>query len=103
MNRSKEIIWTSLTILLFVILYATNPKEYQLKAHIKNSLKQEAISEGGLGGAFKEIFAGPESWLMSLTTEKQDLYFFSVYTVDGLEQKHKYLGILGTFVELPSK
>lgn len=80
MNNSKEIIWTTLTIILFGILFATNPKEYQLKAHIKNSLKQEAISEGGLNGALKEIFAGPESWLMSFTIErKKSLYFFILY------------------------
>lgn len=102
MNISKEIIWTVLTGFLLVILYSTNPKEYQLKAHIKNTLKQEAIKEGGLSGAIKEIFAGPEAWLMSLTTERNDLYIFSVYTVDGLETKHKYLGILGIFIELPS-
>ncbi|MDI9312415.1 MAG: hypothetical protein QM535_19550 [Limnohabitans sp.] len=102
MNTSKKMTWTLITIAFLTILYSTNPKEYQLKMHIQNTLKEEAINKGGIEGAFQEIFSGPQSWLMGLTTEKKDLYIFSLYTVDGFNQQHKYLGIMGNFIELPA-
>jgi hypothetical protein len=101
MNHSRDLMGIAIIVVILAILYASNPKEHQLQGHLKHCLKDEAIDQGGLGGAIEEIFAGPQSWLMSLTTERHDCYIFSIYTVGGLEREHKYLGILGTFILLP--
>jgi len=100
MGNSKQIISTIISISFLLILLSTNPNEIQLRQHIKKTLKEEAVQEGGITGAFKDLFSGPESWFMSLTTERKNIYLFSIYKVEGLQMTHKYIGILGTFIEL---
>jgi hypothetical protein len=100
MENSKEIIYSALSILFLLILLGTNPNELQLKQYIKDNLKNEAVEEGGFTGAIKEVFAGPSSWVMSLTTERKNAYLFSIYDVEGLSRHHKYIGIFGTFFEI---
>lgn len=99
-NSGRSLIYI-VFIGLFTILYLTNPKEYQLKEYVKMTLQQEGHDQGGLLGTLQEIFSGPESWLTCLSVERKNYYLFSIYTVDGLDRKHKYLGVLSNFIELP--
>lgn len=100
MKHTKKIIWISISALFVIILFATNPKEYQFKAYLKSTIQEEGIDQGGLEGAFRSIFAGSEAWLMSLTTERTNLYLCSVYSIEGQQKKQWYVGVLGTFIEL---
>jgi hypothetical protein len=101
-SSSKQLISAGVAFLLVIILIATNPKESQLKEHLRTSLKEEAIKEGGFFGAIQELTAAPASWLMNLTTERKNYYLFSIYKTEGLTKNRKYIGILNTFFELPS-
>jgi hypothetical protein len=101
MMRSNSIFSWIITTSIFLILYITNPKEYQLKHHLKETFTANAKGEGGFSGAIKELFAGPEAWLMSLTTERHNLMFFSIFEIEGLSKKHVYIGVLNNFIELP--
>ncbi len=86
-----------LGIILMVILMATNPNENQLKEYIKKSIKADATDQGGLGGALNELFAGPQTWLMTLETNRKNFYLFSFYTVSGIDIPRKYIGVFNTF------
>jgi hypothetical protein len=101
MSNSKEIISACILGLLLLLMFSTNPTEDKLKDYIKTSIKKEAIEEGGFAGAVNEIFAGPQASLMSITTQRKNCYLFSIYTVEGLEITHKYVGVFNTFFELP--
>lgn len=99
---TKNLLSTLITISALIVLWITNPKEYQLKEHIKTEFKDEGHEIGGIAGTIEELFSGPASWLMSLSIERKNFYVFSIYTVEGLEKKHKYIGVLSNFIELPS-
>ena len=99
----KRIIYLAVTVIVLVILYATNPKEYQFKEYIKEDLKSEAVEEGGVSGAIKEIVSVPESWFMGLTVDRNNFYLFSVYEVDRGNMKYRYIGVFNTFFRFSSK
>lgn len=100
---SNKIISSIIGTIIIIILLVTNPEEYQLKEYIKHNLKSKAVEEGGLGGAIKELVAGPQSWLMTFDTKRTNVYLFSLYNVSGLDTKKRYIGMFNTFIELPFK
>lgn len=100
--KSSSSISLVIAFMILVILYITNPKEYQFNKHLNNTFTEEAFAQGGFTGAVKSLFVGPKTWLMSLTTKRHNLMFFSIYTVEGLDRKYTYIGILSFFIELPN-
>lgn len=99
---TKNLLSTLITISVIIVLWITNPKEYQIKEHFKTELADEGHEIGRITGAIQELFSGPSSWLMSLTVERKNYFIFSVYTVEGLDKKYRYIGVLSNFFELPS-
>jgi hypothetical protein len=73
---SSKLISSILGIAVLIILLLTNPQEYQLKEYIKQNIKSDAMKEGGLNGSIKGLFAGTQSWFMTLETEEQTVIFF---------------------------
>jgi hypothetical protein len=100
MSNTNQTASLIITLIIAAVLFATNPKEYELREHIKKNLKHEAVEAGGFGGFVQNLFAGPEAWLNSIYIERKNMYVFSLYKVDGLDGQRKFLGILGTFIEV---
>ena len=95
---------SKITLILFllagIILFATNPSEADFKVYLKEEAKAEAKAEGGLTGAFMELFAGPASRLAGISMVRTDYYVFSVYELSDIGNNHTYLGILNHFSQL---
>jgi uncharacterized membrane protein len=96
-NRGHHQYGWVIVIIIGVIFFATNPSEPQFKQYIKNDLISQSRSEGGsLSGALMELLAGPTTYLS--TTVRSEYYLFSIYEIDILGDKYKYIGIFNHFI-----
>jgi hypothetical protein len=85
-------------VALGILLFSTNPTEFEFKQFIKEEIKSEARAEKGLSGALTELLAGPIS---SLTTvAREDFYLCSKYSIDVDEVHYEYLGIFRHFYKI---
>lgn len=91
-----------LTAIVLAFLYVSNPKEHEFQQYVKANLMTEAVEQGGLLGALKELFAGPEAWVTKVNTHRTNYYFFSIYEVNGLKSNRRYIGVFANFIELPN-
>ena len=99
----------SLTILLIagltIMLAITNPSTEDFKDYLKEEMfsqyKEEHKSGGILGDLLTKGIAGIAAELASATTQRENYYIFSIYTVQlDTSKPRKYLGIAGQFISL---
>lgn len=100
MKTSSNTVITLLSVFTVITLIATNPKESQLRTHMKETIKTEAKKEGGFFGAIRELFSSPEAWLKNLETKRTNYYLFSHYEVTGIDKNRNYVGVFNTFIEI---
>lgn len=89
----------AVTLLVLALLYMTNPGEEQFKTWLKEHYKREAQKDKEIG-EIKGILSGPAAWAVGLTTERQNYWFFSTYTVSVLGEEKTYLGGAGVFIKI---
>jgi hypothetical protein len=94
-----------LIILIFVgiLLFSTNPTEFEFKQFIKEDLKSQSRAEKGLAGALMELLAGPTSSLIGTTVVREDYYICSKYTIEVMDDHYEYLGIFRHFYKIYQK
>jgi len=99
-NKISELISTIIVILLAIIMYATKPTENQFKDFLKDNLKKEAYKDGEFSGSLMELFSGPTSWALSLSTNRKNYLFFSMYSISIFGEEYSYIGIFNNFIEI---
>ena len=94
-----------LIILIFVgiLLFSTNPTEFEFKQFIKEDIKSQASEEKGLTGALMELLAGPASSIIGTTVIREDYYLCSKYTIEIMDDHYEYLGIFRHFYKIYQK
>jgi hypothetical protein len=98
-NGRSGLLTMLMMVLVLALLYVTNPDEDQFKTHLKEHYKKEAQKDKELG-EIKEILSGPAAWVVGLTTERKNYWFFSSYTVIVLGEEETYLGVINRFIKL---
>lgn len=98
-SGGKSLLTMIVVVLVLALLYVTNPDEDQFKIHLKEHYKKEAQKDKELG-EIKEILSGPAAWVVGLTTERKNYWFFSTYTVIVLGEEETYLGVINRFIKL---
>jgi hypothetical protein len=97
--NSETMSWIVI-VFLGLTLFATNPNEIQFKEFLNTDLKSQGYKDGGISGGIISLFSRPTSWLLSLSTERKDYVFISVYNVSVLGDEHVYVGVFNHFIKV---
>jgi hypothetical protein len=87
-------------IVVGLILALTNPGEKSFKEFLSEDLKNEAHKDSDVSGAIMDVLSKPAAWIMSLSTERTNLLFFSIYSVTPDDSDYVYIGVLGMFIRI---
>ncbi len=98
-NRRRGVLTLVVTILVLALLYMTNPGEEQFKTWLKEHYKKETQKDREMGEN-KGILSGPAAWVVGLTTERQNYWLFSTYTVSVPGEEKTYMGVAGVFLKI---
>lgn len=85
-----------ITIVIFLILFATNPTETQFKEFLRNDFKAQAKTQDPLS----ELLAGPAARILGLTTVSKNYFLFSTFEISDLDKKSLYVGVLNHFAQI---
>lgn len=96
-NKNKKIL---IVLGVGLLLLLTNPDEDRFKKFLSEDLKKEAHADNEVSGAIMDVLSKPTAWVMSLSTKRTNLLFFSIYNVSPGDSEYTYLGLLGFFVRI---
>jgi len=94
-KKSYNLSWP-ITIVIFIILFSTNPTETQFKEFLKNDYKAHAKTQDPLS----ELLAGPTARILGLTTVSKNYFLFSTFEISDIDKKSLYVGILNHFAKI---
>jgi len=89
-----------IVILVFALLFATNPSEQQFTSYLKNKIQEQAEGDESLAGDLKRLFSGPAASIAGMGTVRNDFYLFSTFKMTITSEEHLYLGIFDHFLKL---
>ncbi len=99
-SYSNDFISSIVFILLFTILFATNPNENDFKIFLQKNLIEKGYKEGEFTGLVTKLIASPTVWAINQTTVRKNYYVLSLYTVTIMGDKYSYIGIMNHFIAL---
>jgi hypothetical protein len=98
MKITKTSIILTVTLLVVIVLFFSNPKADQFQQYLKETIKNEGNEMGGVSGAIEGALSGTAATLIDFGTKRTDFYLFSIYENKVLNTTH--LGILNNFFEI---
>jgi hypothetical protein len=90
----------SVVLLLFIIMFATNPTQSQYEDWIETSIDKQADKQGFLIGGLMKLMSKPTSWLASVTTHREDYILFSVYQTSTPSETIVCIGAFNNFMRI---
>ncbi len=102
---SRDSLLFLLTGALIITLIITNPSTEDFKEYLKEEMFKEYKEQQESGGILADLLAkgiaGVVVELASTTTQRDNYYLFSIYTVKlDTSKPRKFLGIAGHFIPL---
>lgn len=94
-KKSYNLSWP-ITILIFLIFFATNPTGTQFKEFLRNDYNAQAKTQDPLS----ELIAGPTARILGLTTVSKNYFLFSTFEISDIDKKSLYVGILNHFAQI---
>ena len=85
---------------LAIVLFATNPSEYEFRQHLKDEINKEAAGKGAVARLLFRSLSSPVVAIATLDLQRQNFYLFSVYHMNIMEDEVVYIGVLGHFIQL---
>ena len=102
MKKKRNIIWLIL-VLIFVLLFATNPSESKFKEFLTEKARKENKTDDPVASWMTEIISGTSARIEGLTTNRKEYYLFSTYEIGLVGDKKVYIGLLNHFALLYRK
>jgi len=87
-------------ILLFALLFATNPSEGQFTNYLKDRIKEQIEDDETLSGSLQRMIVGSAASIVSAGAERKDYFLFSTYKIRVLDDESLFLGILDHFFKI---
>lgn len=94
-----------LLVILLLGLYATNPTKLDFKEFAYETVKTDVKNAGITSSEFfnsllASLSGNITETAVDILVKRKNYYIYSIYTVEGKDCEHKYLGIFRNFYKL---
>ncbi len=99
-KKSKSSLVFLILLLLFVVLFITNPTADDFEDYVKQEFVEYGKEQGKVVGMASDLLSNPVAVGVGKYTHRTNFLLCSVYVVNIGDGERKYLGILNQFISL---